>query len=107
MPTKSPVAVITGAGSGIGKACAIRFAHAGLNVVVVDRNDEDGQQTVKELKKKSMGTDALFCHADVSGEQSCLEFARQTIDQFGRIDVLVANAGIRRFGTLLDATEED
>ena len=105
MPTKSPVAVITGAGSGIGKACAVKFAHAGARVVVVDRHDEAGQGTVKGLQAN--GAEAVFCHADVSNEQSCVEFASQAIHHFGRIDVLVANAGIRSFGTILEATEDD
>jgi NAD(P)-dependent dehydrogenase (short-subunit alcohol dehydrogenase family) len=105
MSSGSPVAIITGAGSGIGKACALRFADAGARVVVVDRHDAAGQQTVKDLQDK--GIEALFCSADVSREQDCMAFARQAIDRFGRIDTLVANAGIRAFGTILDATEDD
>lgn len=105
MSSESSVAVITGAGSGIGKACALKFAHAGSWVVVVDRDDEAGQQTVQDLN--DIGAEAIFCHADVSREQDCTEFARQAIDRFDRIDVLVANAGIRAFGTILDATEDD
>lgn len=105
MAPESPVAVITGAGSGIGKACAQRFAHAGARVVVVDYDDEAGQQTVNELQ--DMGAEAVCCHADVSREQNCIDFARRAIDRFDRIDVLVANAGIRVFGTILDATEDD
>jgi 2-hydroxycyclohexanecarboxyl-CoA dehydrogenase len=105
MSAGSQVAVVTGAGSGIGKACALRFADAGAGVVVVDCDDEAGRQTVKALK--NIGAEAFFCHADVSREQNCVDFARQTIDRFGRIDVLVANAGIRAFGTILDTTEDD
>jgi len=105
MPSASPVAVITGSGSGIGKACALKFAHAGACVVVVDCDNEAGQQAVKDLD--NMGAEAIFCHADVSREQDCIEFASQAIDRFGRIDVLVANAGIRAFGTILDTTEDD
>ena len=105
MSSESPTAVITGAGSGIGKACAIRFAEAGAGVVVVDCDDDAGRQTVGELEKT--GTDAVFCHADVSREGNCIDFARQAIDRFGRIDVLVANAGIRAFGTIMDSTEDD
>ena len=105
MPSASPVAVITGSGSGIGKACALKFAHARACVVVVDCDDEAGQQAVKDLE--NMGAEAIFCHADVSREQDCIEFAGQAINRFGRIDVLVANAGIRAFGTILDTTEDD
>jgi len=99
------VAVITGAGAGIGKACAIRFAKEGARVVVVDRNAADGNATVAHLK--SSGSEALFCEADVSREKECRQFAEAALKQFGRIDVLVANAGIRVFGTVLEATEED
>ena len=105
MPLEHPVAIITGAGAGIGKACAIRFAAEGARVIVVDRTDTDGQATVELLK--SRGAEAVFVHADVSVEEECRHFARAATDAFGRIDVLVANAGVRVFGTILDATEED
>ena len=105
MTLESQVAIITGAGSGIGKACALRFAHAGANVVVVDCDDKAGQQTVNDLK--DVGTEAIFCHADVSSEKSCMAFADQAVQRFGNIDVLVANAGIRAFGTILENTEDD
>ena len=105
MANEHPVAVITGGGAGIGNACAIRFAQEGARVVVVDWTAEDGQATVDFLK--SHGTEAIFCHADVSREEDCNRFARSAIDAFGRIDVLVANAGIRVFGTILESTEED
>ena len=105
MAQEHPVVVITGAGAGIGKACAIRFAQEGARVVVVDWTAEDGQTTVDLLK--SRGAEAIFCHADVSREADCERFARSAADAFGRIDVLVANAGIRVYGTILEATEED
>ncbi|MEW6673723.1 MAG: SDR family oxidoreductase [Thermodesulfobacteriota bacterium] len=99
------VAVITGAGAGIGKACALRFAREGARVVVVDRNSTDGNATIEYLN--ALGAEALFCEADVSREKDCLRFAESTLKYFGRIDALVANAGIRVFGTVLEATEED
>jgi meso-butanediol dehydrogenase/(S,S)-butanediol dehydrogenase/diacetyl reductase len=105
MGDECPVAVITGAGAVIGKACAIRFAQEGTRVVVVDWVAEDGLATVDYLK--SRGAEAIFCHADVSREEDCKRFARSALEAFGHIDVLVANAGIRVFGTILEATEED
>jgi len=105
MTVSHPVAIITGAGSGIGRACAIRFAAEGTRVVVVDQVDTGGQETVDLLK--SRGAEAIFVHADVSAEEDCRQFAERTVSAFGRIDVLVANAGVRVFGTVLEATEED
>jgi NAD(P)-dependent dehydrogenase (short-subunit alcohol dehydrogenase family) len=105
MNNEHPVVVITGAGSGIGRACAVRFAREGARVVVVDRTDADGQETVELLK--SEGAEALFVHADVSSEDQCRRFSQSACDAFGRIDILVANAGVRVFGTILESTEED
>ena len=105
MTQNASVAVITGGGAGIGKACAIRFAKEGARVVVVDRNAADGKATVELLE--SSGARALFCEADVSREKDCRQFAEATLKHFGRVDVLVANAGIRVFGTVLETTEED
>ena len=105
MTVADPVAVITGAGAGIGRACAVRFAREGARVVVVDRTDEDGLKTVEILKAK--GAEAVFVHADVAAEDQCRRFAESAYDAFGRIDVLVANAGVRVFGTILESTEAD
>ncbi|MHB8909563.1 MAG: SDR family NAD(P)-dependent oxidoreductase [Syntrophales bacterium] len=105
MTVQHPVIVITGAGSGIGRACAVRFAGEGARVVIVDRTDDDGRKTVEILK--SQGAEALFVHADVAAEEQCRRFAEAAVDAFGRIDCLVASAGIRVFGTLLESTEAD
>jgi len=105
MTQKPMVAVITGAGAGIGKACAQRFAREGAQVVVVDRNPADGTAVVDLLS--SDGAQAVFCLADVSSQADCRRFAKLALDTYGRIDVLVANAGIRVFGTVLETTEED
>jgi 2-hydroxycyclohexanecarboxyl-CoA dehydrogenase len=105
MIVEHPVAVVTGAGAGIGRACAARFAREGSHVVVVDRTEADGRETADILK--SGGAEAIFVHADVAAEEQCRRFAEAALDAYGRIDVLVANAGIRVFGTLLEATEAD
>lgn len=105
MGVEHPVVIITGAGAGIGRACAIRFARDGARVVVVDRTEADGQETVEILK--SGGAKALFVPADVSVEDQCRRFSESAYNAFGRIDILVANAGVRVFGTLLESTEAD
>lgn len=105
MNAECPVAVITGAGAGIGRACAVRFAREGARVVVVDRTETDGRETVALLT--AGGAEALFVQADVASEEQCHRFAAAAVQAYGRVDVLVANAGIRVFGTILEATEED
>lgn len=105
MNHESKVVVITGAGAGIGRACAVRFAREGCRVVVVDRTDDDGRATVDLLK--SSGAEALFVPADVALEDQCRRFAEAACDAYGRIDVLVANAGVRVFGTVLESTGAD
>ncbi|OGP60330.1 MAG: hypothetical protein A2162_10950 [Deltaproteobacteria bacterium RBG_13_52_11b] len=105
MSNEHPVVIITGAGAGIGKACAVRFGKEGACVVAVDRSEADGRATVDMLT--SHGARALFCHADVSVEEECMGFARAAVETFGRIDILVGNAGIRIPGTLLEVTNQD
>lgn len=86
------VAIITGASSGIGKACALAFAHKGYNVVLAARNEAKLRETQEICKGK--GVEALAIATDVSIEDDCQQLINQTIAAFGRIDVLVNNAGI-------------
>jgi NAD(P)-dependent dehydrogenase (short-subunit alcohol dehydrogenase family) len=105
MAVQNPVVIVTGGSAGIGKASCVRFAKEGSRVVVVDFADTEGKGTVDLLK--SMGAEAIFCHADVSKDEECKAFAETAIRAFGRIDVLVANAAIRMDVSILDATERD
>lgn len=86
------VAVITGGASGIGAACAVRFAEEGADIVVADLNPERGAETV--AKVKALGRSAIFVETDTSVEAQCEELADRAMEQFGRIDALVAAAGI-------------
>ena len=90
MRLKEKVAIITGAARGIGKACALRFAEAGARIVVADVIDGTGARD--EIVKK--GGEAIAIATDVADEQSTMEMARTTIEHFGRIDILINNAGV-------------
>jgi NAD(P)-dependent dehydrogenase (short-subunit alcohol dehydrogenase family) len=87
------VALITGAGSGIGRASAVLFAAEGARVSVVDRVPEGGQETVKMIR--DAGGKAIFVEADVSKAASAEDMVRTTSDQYGRLDILFNHAGIQ------------
>jgi NAD(P)-dependent dehydrogenase (short-subunit alcohol dehydrogenase family) len=85
------VALITGAGSGIGRQAAILFASEGAKVAVADINAEGGAETVKLVQDQ--GGDALFCHTDVTSEQSVERTVREAVQRYGGLDILYNNAG--------------
>jgi len=89
---ENKVALITGAGSGIGKATALLFAEQGGKVVVSDINEDNGSSAVEELKKN--GGDAFFIKADSSKPEDNEALVKQTIQKYGRLDIAVNNAGI-------------
>ena len=92
MKLKDKVAIITGAGQGIGKEYALGFAREGAKVVIAEIKLENAQQVAQEIESK--GGKALAIRTDVSVEADALQVAKKTIDTFGRIDVLVNNAAI-------------
>lgn len=87
------IAVITGAGSGIGRSTAVLFAGEGAKVVVADYVPEGGQQTVEMIK--NAGGTATFVEVDVSRAADIERLVKTAIDTYGRIDVLYNNAGIQ------------
>ena len=105
MEFEGKVAVITGAGMGMGKAIAIAFAEEGASIVVVDVNIDTSQETVKTIQNK--GGRAIFIQADVSNASDAQQIAVDTISSFERIDVLVNNAGIQHYGSVIETTEEE
>ena len=94
--SKSKVAVITGSSEGIGKAIAIAFANSGeySGIVTNSRKIDAAQQVSNEIK--TLGCDSIAIQADVSKESDCIRLIEETIKQYGRIDVLVNNAGIQQ-----------
>lgn len=105
MSSQPKVAIITGGGAGIGKACSLRFVQEGMRVVIADIAQADGQQTLELIKSK--GGEAIYCPGDVSQEADCQTWAQTALDAWGRIDILVANAGVQTGGDLFEATEAD
>lgn len=86
------VAIITGGGSGIGRACALRFAAEGAKVVAADMNLEGAAQTVHEIE--TAGGQALALQVDTSDEAANADMVTRCVEAFGAVDVLVAAAGI-------------
>ncbi|CAN7668497.1 SDR family NAD(P)-dependent oxidoreductase [Rhizobium sp. LjRoot258] len=99
------VAVVTGAGGGIGSAIARRLAAEGALVVVTDVNAETAAQVVSGIEAE--GGAATVIAADISNRVSCYALIEQAFFLRGRIDVLVNNAGINRRGNLLALSDED
>lgn len=100
------VVLITGAGSGIGRATAITFAQAGASIVVSDVNDANGQQTV-ELIRQTGGT-AAYKNCNVADAEQHKAAVAFVVDTYGRLDVAVNNAGIGgRFARLIDQSMGD
>lgn len=100
------VAVVTGASRGIGRATAERLARAGAAVIVNYVKSESEAQAVVEAISAHGGT-ALAVHADVARLDDIHRLFHATIEHFGRLDILVANAGYSVFKPLADITEED
>ncbi len=98
---KGKVAVVTGAASGIGRACCDGLAEVGTNVVVADVNEQGGQQAVKELGKK-FGGKHIFVEVDVTSRESVEAMIKEVIDTYDRLDILVNNAGINVPRLLVD-----
>jgi NAD(P)-dependent dehydrogenase (short-subunit alcohol dehydrogenase family) len=99
----TPVVLITGGLTGIGRAAALAFAKQNARVVVSGRSEEAGQALVSELRK--LGTEAEFIHADVRQEEDVRQLVDRTVDRFGRLDVAINNAGTEgKPGAVTDQT---
>ncbi len=101
---KDKVAIITGGASGIGKATAIRFAQEGANIAIWDMQVEKGGALVKTLL--DMGAKAVFYNVNTADAVMVHAAVAAVMKDFGKIDILINNAGILRDATLLKMTEE-
>ena len=105
MRLKDKVAVITGGGSGIGKATALKFAHEGARVVVAEQNEDHGHRVVDEII--SWGVDATFIRTDVSVFEDVQAAVALAAEKYGRLDIMFNNAGIGLYKPLLDYEPAD
>ena len=103
MRLKNKVAIVTGGGSGIGRATCQLFAEQGAHVVVADINQQGGKETVALLPKGK----AVFIKADVSQEDQVKRLIKGAVKAFGKLDILVNNAAAFVFGRVEDTTVED
>jgi NAD(P)-dependent dehydrogenase (short-subunit alcohol dehydrogenase family) len=105
-PFVGKVALVTGGGSGIGRATSLAFAKKGAKVVIAGRTREKIVETQEMIK--NLGGEAIAVQADVSAEEQVREIIQTTIDQFGRIDFACNAAGIGgKLAPTADVTEED
>jgi NAD(P)-dependent dehydrogenase (short-subunit alcohol dehydrogenase family) len=99
------VAIITGGTSGIGRATAILFAKEGARVAITGRDSSRGQAVLAEIQEA--GDSGIFIRADVRRAGECRRSVEETVQAFGRLDILFNNAGVFFPNTLLDCTEEE
>ena len=102
---KDRVAIVTGAGSGIGRAIALRFAAEGARVAVLDVNAAQGEAVVGEIE--GAGGSAAFFRCDVARQAEVFEVFAGVAERLGPLDILVNNAGIAHIGTVETTSEED
>src|SRR5216117_1086201 len=103
MELSGQVAIVTGAGRGIGRATALELARMGADVVVAEVDAAGADKTAAEVK--SLGRRALALKVDVTSRSDLRAMAERTRAELGRIDILVNNAGIYRAAATLDVTE--
>lgn len=105
MILKGKVAVITGSARGIGKSIATLFARQGAKIVISDVADEIGEKTAQEIKE--LGGEAIYIHCDVSDPRDAEGLIRSAVENFGKLNILVNNAGITSDSLLVRMKDED
>ncbi|MFC2024300.1 SDR family NAD(P)-dependent oxidoreductase [Chloroflexota bacterium] len=99
------VAIVTGAGAGLGQATAVLFAQEGAKIVINDIIDVDGEETIKAIKE--IGGEAIYAHADVCRAEEVKRMIRTAVEKYGKLDILVNNAAVAIYKPLQQLTEED
>lgn len=102
---KGKAAIVTGGGQGIGRELALGLAEAGANVVIAQRRIEIVEQTAHEIQK--LGVKAIPMKVDVSVEAEVEEMVKATVNAFGRLDIMVNNAGVAQWVSAEDMSLED
>ena len=102
MRLRDKICIVTGGGSGIGRSTCLLFAREGATVVVADKLAKAAEEVASQI-----GSRAAAMEVDVADEGTVERMVRETVDRFGRLDVLVNNAGYGITGTVVDTTEDD
>jgi glucose 1-dehydrogenase len=105
MRFQDKVCIVSGGGSGIGRATCERFAAEGGRVVVVDLNEEHGNETVQAIT--DAGGQAIFAKADVSNSAEVQKAVKAAVDKWGKIDVIVNDAAMMTFKPIVELADED
>ncbi|HNX66863.1 MAG TPA: glucose 1-dehydrogenase [Bacteroidales bacterium] len=105
MSFKNKTIIVTGSGKGIGRCIACRYASEGANVVLADNDKKSGTQT--EMDILSSGGSAKFIHTDVSVPDDIRRLVKETVRNYGTIDILINNAGLSRFKSPYTITVEE
>jgi glucose 1-dehydrogenase len=106
MKLQNKVALVTGSSQGIGRGIAVRLAEEGADLVINGRHDDDeARKTLEQVR--ALGRRVCFIAADVGVVAECQRLVAQAVEQMGRIDILINNAGVQRHGPFLDASEAD
>ena len=99
------VGIVTGGGQGLGKAFSLAYAEAGADVVVAEFNTETGSQTAKDIE--ALGRRSLFIETDVTKKSSVEAMVAKTVEEFGKVDFIMNNAGIVIWEKAEDVSEKD
>jgi glucose 1-dehydrogenase len=104
---RQKICLVTGGTSGIGRATAERFAREGANVAIVGRNPEEGRHASEQIQEAADGGDVVFLQADLADAGAAKRIVEQTVERWGRIDVLVNDAAMMTFKPIVELAVEE